>query len=402
MPKKLPILEDKILVSLDSKYIYISKRVFEELFNNSHVYYLLDYINACKNNKIKFRKLVDLSRKAGIPYSLFFAPLEIVEKNKKRNDEILFQGAPNGLFSIAGRGDVKLNDINLIIKDLQRRQAFMSKHEKEAERNPILTIKRKNDVEIFAKEIVDALHVDMEKIWSCKNKSKAYDILVEKLEESNIIVARSRLGYMPQSINPDVYFSGITIKNKKFPAIFLYTKDESNVGDPAGRRIFTIMLLLACMANDRFVMVSYDQSVKNTVEIFEYKVAEEILMPRSIIEGILVNSILDIKTLADALKVTPSMALMRLKRLGLLNNEDFNNFYNEISNERIEATRNTQKSYYYNPKDVTKVITYNGRLFCNEVISLLQSNKIDYSTASNLLLFRKKDTKMINRLMETL
>lgn len=40
MPGSLPIRDDKILVSLDSKYVYISKDVFKRLFENSHVYYL--------------------------------------------------------------------------------------------------------------------------------------------------------------------------------------------------------------------------------------------------------------------------------------------------------------------------------------------------------------------------
>lgn len=92
MPGSLPIRDDKILVSLDSKYVYISKDVFKRLFENSHVYYLTDYKKAFSDNKIKFRKLVALSRKAGIPYSLFFAPIETVEKNIKRNGDILFQG----------------------------------------------------------------------------------------------------------------------------------------------------------------------------------------------------------------------------------------------------------------------------------------------------------------------
>ena len=111
MPGSLPIRDDKILVSLDSKYVYISKDVFKRLFENSHVYYLTDYKKAFSDNKIKFRKLVALSRKAGIPYSLFFALIETVEKNIKRNGDILFQGVSEGMVSIAGRGDVRINDV---------------------------------------------------------------------------------------------------------------------------------------------------------------------------------------------------------------------------------------------------------------------------------------------------
>lgn len=402
MPGSLPIRDDKILVSLDSKYVYISKDVFKRLFENSHVYYLTDYKKAFSDNKIKFRKLVALSRKAGIPYSLFFAPIETVEKNIKRNGDILFQGVSEGMVSIAGRGDVRINDVNLIVKDIQKRQFFMSKHKKETDENLIFTIDRNRDVELFAKEIINTVHLDMKKFWAYGNKGKAYDFLVDSLEESNIMISRSRLGYMPQAINPDVYFSGFVVKNKKFPTIFLYTKDENDVSDPAGRRIFTIMLLLACMANKRFAMVSYDQSVKDIIKNFEYQVAEEILMPRSAIDGMTVGSTLDIKALADNFKVTPSMVLMRMKRLGLVSNKDFDKFYNEITEERRAALSANKETYHYNPKDITKIVTYNGKLFCNEVIDLLRSKQIDYSTASRLLLFRKKDTKIINTLMDAL
>ena len=63
-----------ILVALDSNYVYIPKEVFIALFENSHIYYKSDYKKALADSRIRFKVLKDLSRDAGIPYSLFFAP----------------------------------------------------------------------------------------------------------------------------------------------------------------------------------------------------------------------------------------------------------------------------------------------------------------------------------------
>ncbi len=59
-------------VAIDAKYVYIDLEIFKKLFEgSSHVYYLSDYQRAISERKIKISKLIDLARKAQIPYSLF-------------------------------------------------------------------------------------------------------------------------------------------------------------------------------------------------------------------------------------------------------------------------------------------------------------------------------------------
>jgi hypothetical protein len=389
------------LVALDSKYVYIQRTVFVELFKNSHVYYLKDYQKALEDNRIKFNTLRELSRRAGIPYSLFFAPIDKVEDNIDRNNSILFEGVQNVPMAIASRGDVSITDVNLIIKDIQKRQRFMSKRTAKVNNNVMIGLPPIHDVADGAFMILELLGLDMNKFRNYTTKEKAYEYLVSVLENNNIIISRSRIGAMPQNIRRELAFSGFTVRHKKYPAIFLYSKDEDMVNDPVGRRIFTIFLLLSCMANNRYAVVSYNQNVEGPIENIEYQVAEEILMPEEAVSGVRVESVEELKDLSNTFKVTPSMALMRLKRLGCIGKVKFDEMYEELKLERIEASKKVaKKGFKYNVPDTTKIITYNGRLFTSKVIDLLRTGKISMVEASRLLVFRKKGKTVIQDIME--
>lgn len=401
MSTKYPVREDMILVALDSKYVYISKEVFTALFENSHIYYKKDYIEALEDNKIKFNKLKELSRDAGIPYSLFFAPIEKVQKQIEENNDIIFKGVQGGPIAISSRGDIHLRDINLIIKDIQKRQQLLTKNHRETVINPIINLRQQQSIVDMANAIVSTLDLDMNKFRNYSKKEAAYEYLVTCLEEKNVIISRSRRGVMPQTIRKELHFSGFSVKHKKYPAIFLHSKDEDKANDPAGRRIFTIFLLLSCMANKRFAVVSYNQNVKEPAQNIEYITAEEILMPEDAISGIRVNNIEEIESIADCFKVTPSMALVRLKRLGCINEDDFNSFFELLDRKWQEASeQNDGNGFKYNAKDTTRIITYNGKLFTAEIINLLRANKISAGDASRLLLFKKKTKSMLTELEE--
>ena len=400
---KYPIRKDMILVALNSKYVYIRKDVFEALFENSHVYYKSSYRKALDDNRIKFRVLQDLSREAGIPYSLFFAPMEKVEANIKQSNENIFKGVQDVPIAIASRGDIKIRDVNLIIKDIQKRQQLMARNHREIGPNVIINLRQHEDISEFAKLIIKTLGLDMDKFRSYATKRAAYEYLVTTLEYKNIIISRSRRGYMPQTIKNGLNFSGFAVRHKKYPAIFLHSKDEDNISDPAGRRIFTIILLLTYMANKRFAIVSYNQSTKEPTRNIEYIIAEEILMPESAISGIRLSNLDELNEIADAFKVTPSMALVRLRRLSCISDETFEKLLETLNNKWQEAS--SQKSNFKfgdKTKEATKVITYNGRLFTLEVINLLRAGKLSPGDASRLLVFRKRSGKILDELKEKL
>ncbi len=390
--------DELLSVAIDSKYIYISLSIFKQLFEgSSHVYYLTDYQRAVTERKIKINKLIELARKAQIPYSLFFAPKKLVDANIKRNEQLLFQGVDKGIISMAGRGNVEIKDINLIVKDIRKRQLFLAKYNKAVPDNPILHIQRDPDTQLYAKSILESLNLDMNKLRGYKNKSSAYDFLVKELERTNILISRSQKGAMPQAIKKDVRFSGIAVKHKKYPAIFLYTKDESDIADPTGRRIFTIVLLLVCMSLNHFSPVSYDSNLQNPIETKEYIITEEILMPQEMIDGITVESLSDIQNLSSIFKVTPSMVLMRLKRLRLIDDECFNRFFDDISEERKEAQKKNKK-IQFKINETTKIINYNGRKFTTNVLQLLSAKVISQGEACRLLGRHRKSSSFIEQI----
>lgn len=284
---------------------------------------------------------------------------------------------------MAGRGNVNIWDISLIVKDIRKRQIFLANHNKDVPENPLLHMRSESDIQLHAEKIVDVLNLDMNRFRQYKNKNGAYRFLVDSVERANILVSRGQKGAMPQTVKDDVRFSGIAIRHKKFPAMFLYAKDESVVMDPAGRRIFTIMLLLVCMSLKRFLPVSYDSTFEKPIETREYMIAEEILMPRSALEGVTVGSMDDVCNLSNIFKVTPSMVLMRLKRLRAVNDRQFRLFFQELNARREIANTKEGKRFKINP--TTKIVNYNGRRFVNDIIQLYRSGEITRIETRRLL-----------------
>ncbi len=385
-------------VAIDAKYVYIDLEIFKKLFEgSSHVYYLSDYQRAIAERKIKISKLIELARKARIPYSLFFAPQKIVDANIRHNEQLLFQGVDNGLISMAGRGNVEIKDINLIVKDIRKRQFFLAKHNKGVPDNPILHLQKEQDIQTHARNILKALNLDMDKMRGYKTKENAYKFLIDELERANILISRSQRGAMPQAIKEGVRFSGIAVKHKKYPAIFLYSKDESDIADPTGRRIFTIILLLVCMSLNHFSPVSYDSKLKSPIEVREYIIAEEILMSREMIDGAVIESIDDIRNLSSIFKVTPSMVLMRLKRLQLIDSDKFERYFEQLDDERKLAIAKS-RNIPFKINETTRIINYNGRKFTASVLQLLSTGTISHGEACRLLGRHRKSTSFIEQI----
>jgi hypothetical protein len=95
------------------------------LIENSWQREAKEYLKALEASRISFTKLVSLGRSAEIPYTLFFAPIDVVEAQLKRKQEVLLGGASKGTFSLNSRGTVRLADVELIVKDMMRKQELL-------------------------------------------------------------------------------------------------------------------------------------------------------------------------------------------------------------------------------------------------------------------------------------
>ena len=119
---------DKFFIKIKTEKVEINKKVFLSLLNISHVKEYSSYKNAITDNEISLSHLKDLSEKADTPYPLFFAPLNIVNKQIKDKENELDQKLPSKKeIRLAFRGKMKSNDIELIVKDLARKQEFLKR-----------------------------------------------------------------------------------------------------------------------------------------------------------------------------------------------------------------------------------------------------------------------------------
>ena len=394
--------EGVLSVSVGKGSIYIDSRIFAKLFGNSHVYHKRGYRDAVDKKKITLKCLQELAREANIPYSLFFAPEEVVDKQIERNNRELFKGVNETQFYMTERGKVEIRDINLIIKDIIKRQKLMKKFFPEEKDNEIVyLLKRSNmSIEKQANAIVCKVGLDLETLRSSNKKEDAYNYLVNLCESHNIYISRSRIGVMPQNISTKVAFSGLAVRDKKFPSIFLYSKDETMVRDPAGRRIFTILLLLVCIARGRFCLVSYDSKSTDLTNDDEYRIVEEILMPKKEFEQLNISDISELNTIADRFKVTPRAALVRLRKLNKLNKRDYDEIYCILDIRYAQDKK--QSNHPYKVSDATKVKTYCGLEFTKRVFNLYDRGRLSEGDLRRVLLFNKKPKKFLQDLQASL
>ncbi len=238
---------------------------------------------ALETGSISFKDLVDHARKAEIPYPLFFAPPDVVGEQLRIKQERLLQGfSAKREFSMNSRHHVDLAQVELIVKSIQFKQDWMKK-DTTLERNPIVGLLKKSKAPIGedAAKLLAALNLDSKELRCTKKKGDALNLLVEKLEAKNILVAQSVQDLMPQRLPQGKIFSGMTVKDTRLPFIFIASSDEGEAFEPIGRRIFTLTLMAVLVARGRFATVTYNGHTTEETSNREYELTAEILMPEA-------------------------------------------------------------------------------------------------------------------------
>jgi hypothetical protein len=294
-------------VLLNGSRTPIEKAVFIALLENSIASSYVGYDRALRKLEISFGELVDLARHGEIPFSLFFAPLPLVEAQLKTKTDKLLNGLNKATFSVNSRVKVNLRDIELVVKDLLRKQELLKKHDQSLTKNTIIGLLAKpgESVAADAAKLMAALGLSHEAIRSASNKANALAYLVERLESRQILVSQSVQHFMPQRLT-GVKFSGMTIKDAKVPYIFLAGGEPGDYQEPDGRRIFTLTLMSVLIARKIFAPLTYDGSSVDPVVKREYDIVGEMLMPASARHDVSLESLDEIKAAADDFKVTPS------------------------------------------------------------------------------------------------
>jgi hypothetical protein len=334
----------------------IDRSVFVDLLDNSVVNGRAPYIHALENSQIQYADLLDLARKAEVPHPLFFAPPAVVQAQLRTKTAKLLQGVAPETFTVNTRTAVRLRDVELIVKDLLRKQDLARKHDPTLLKNRIVGLLRKPRPTIRedAEALINALGFDRDEIRRARKKEAALELIIARLEANQVLVSRSVRGFMPQLIG--VRFSGMTVRDSKVPYIFLTGGDHGDFQEPAGRQIFTIVLMTVLVARGVFAPVSYDANSTAPDAGREYDIVGEILMPAAEIQRIAFEDLADVKSAADVFKVTPSALAVRAMRLGRLSPLTVTEYLRTLEDEfRARAKPKPRQ-----PKPVNAIKKYSG------------------------------------------
>lgn len=389
-------------VQVKSEKVRIDKRVFLSLLDLSPIKQYATYEKAVANNQISFEGLKDLSRRADVPYPLFFAPKDKVDEQIKDKDKNLFYKLPSkNEMQLGSRGMMKIGDVELIVKDLGRKQEFLKNRvlptSKESMFIGIIAkrIIEKASDEKIAEEIRTYFGINLDELRKMP-KDRVLSYLCNKIEGKNILISFSSHNYMPQNMAKELGLSGICVKDKKFPYIFINTRDGDEkplILETSGRQIFTVVSMLVSIGMNKFILSTKGGQIKKTAYKKIFAITGEILVPQKDLAGIVIKNLDDVKQYARLFKVTPSMLVARLEELKFIGKAVAGLYrgklLEEIDGVKLGAPRQ--------PSQVNGYKKYNGERLSREVTRAYEGKRVSYDETKNIL-FRKG--KMDNSLFK--
>lgn len=356
-----------ITVLIDGDDIEVSGKNFDRLLGNSVASTYKGYEQAMDTGRITLSELIVLCRRAEVPYVLLFAAEEVVAQQVKMKEDKLLSGVTKESFSVNSRGYVELKGIELIVKDLLRKQELLKRGDPSLQKNLLVGSLRQPGptVKADALKLKQILGFDGDKFMAQRKKGDALDFLIESLESRQVLVSQSVNNYMPQRVQSGS-FSGITIRDKKIPYIFLSRGDQGDYQEPVGRQIFTLTLLAVLVARGVFSAVQYDGSTLEGEVAREFDIAGEFLMPEQNIRSAWVSSLDDLKGVANEFKVTPSAVVTRGSRLGLCSYAQARSWLDDLAEEYSSREKPQMRS----PRAENAIRRYNGREMTSRMLDL--------------------------------
>lgn len=376
-----------VFVVLDGAHVPIDRGVFVSLFHNSVVASYADVRKALAGQPIPYQKFLKLAYQAQIPYPLFFAPRDVVDEQVRLKTAKLMAGFTKQSFSMHSRHKVELCDVELIVKDLMRKQELLRRYDPSLGPNPLVGLVKKSVRPVVedAAHLLQVLSLDLSEIRAAKSKEAAVDLLISRLEAKQVLVSRSAQHHMPQEIPRRAKFSGMTIKDKRVPFIFLASGNEGDHLEPAGRRLFTLVLLTVLIGQETFTPVNYDGHTKDEDSPRAHEVAAEILMPRAEFRGMRFPDLDAVNEAATKFKVTPSAVAMRARHLRCIERDEFVEIMDAL--ERAYAKR--PKSVMRSPAPVKALLKYNGTECSRRMLGVLDAKRISRAEFRRVMLFNK-------------
>ncbi len=363
-----------IRVLIGGATVPINRSVFTTLMDNSVAGTYTGYTKALDAGTITIRDLSYLASKGEIPLPLFFSPLPLVEAQVASKTEKLLAGLSRDTFSIGSRAKVELRDVELIVKDLIRKQQLLRKVDDSLTANKVvgLLARPSGTPETDAATLMAAIDLTLDDVGACRKKEDALELIIERLERNQILVSRSVQHYMPQRLT-HVKFSGLTIRDSKVPIIFLAGGDHGDRQEPIGRTIFTLVLMTVLVARRVFAPMTWDGGSTETELGLEYDIAGAMLMPADRLTATELKTLDDVKRAADGFKVTPSAVAVRAMRLGVMSRDLTERHLRELRREFDQVPRGGPRSTILPENAVRK---YGGRELSRRMLKALDASKI--------------------------
>lgn len=389
-------------VSVGRERVPINKKTFEKLLDVTYIKESSVYKKTISSGKISLSNLKAFAQTSGIPYPLFFAPDDIVDRHIKIKDQIIFQKIPSKEeIAFSTRGLVDIKDIELILLDLSRKQDFLKRRitQNSIHNTYIGSLKNLLDQRVSVDEIARlvraSFEIDLVFLRSI-SKPDVLKHLINKVEAKNILVSLSSHNYMPHNLDRELMLSGFCVKDKKFPYIFINTRDGDDnprIIESEGRQIFTLMSMLVCIGFNQFFLSSKATGRKGDVSKISYSIASRILLPKDDLSGIAVDNLETLKEKAHYFRVTPSMLLYNLKELRIVNPDTYTSLQILLKQEQSKASVKSHRRV----GPVTGYSKYNGQRFSTEVVRACDKGVITKEEMRNILF--RKGGKMDNKLL---
>lgn len=388
-----------INVSIGHDRVPIDSDSFALLCDNSVIAERADVRRALERFSIRFAVLHELALAADIPLALFFATPDAVRAQLDRKMMVLLSGVSKNEFSLNSRGSLRVTDVELIIKDVLRKQQRLKELDPQLGANPIVgSLSRPTTVSAAAATLREALGLELPVLRSLGSKGKAFEHMVTLVEGQNIFVSQSVRNWMPQNLPPRARFAGMSVRDKSVPFVFINSADARGSLVPAGRQLLTLVLLTACVARGKFRRVSYDDKAENLITNLEYLLAEEVLMPASEVRAWTVSSLVDIRSHADKCAVTPSAFLMRARRLGLVSEETAFE-WSQILQEQFRALEPTPARQ---PKPVNALRKYNSAAYSRAFLKHYDAGRVNAAEVVRYLFQNRLKATAIESFRDTL
>ena len=382
-----------ISISIGRGHIEIEREIFETLFQNSVVSQYADVRAALEGEPITLDKFLGLTRKAEIPYPLFFATKPVVYEQVRIKTQKLMKGFTKSSFSMHSRHAVEVRDVELIVKDLLRKQELLRANDLTLTNNKIVGMLRQHDGTVAdqARHVREALGLSRTSFRDARSKSAAVELFISHLESNQVLVSRSAKNHMPQVIPNYVKFSGITIRDKKVPFIFLASGDEGEHLEASGRKLFTLALLTILIADGTFTPVNYDGHTKEESSPREYQLAAELLMPADEFVSLNFPNLEVVKAAADEYRVTPSAMAMRAFRLGRIPRVVFQEYMDALKTEYA----NRPKPRMSNARPENALAKYNGVECSKRMLAMLDAGSLNQTEFRRVVLLNRMPTSDI-------